>query len=67
MKEAFYRTLAAGAGQGQVIIFENDDPPADLKDRICWQYFTKSRTGRYDFSRPRSSRPHVERYRTEVA
>lgn len=49
VKEAFYRTLAAGAGRGQVIIFENDDPPADLKDRICWHHFTKSKTGRYGF------------------
>ena len=49
VKEAFYRTLAAGGGRGQVIVFENDDPPADLKDSIRWHHFTKSKIGRYGF------------------
>ncbi len=48
VKEAFYHTLAAGGGKGQVIIFENDDPPADLQG-IRWHHFTKSKTGRYGF------------------
>jgi multidrug efflux pump subunit AcrA (membrane-fusion protein) len=49
VKEAFYRSLAAGGGRGQLIIFENDDPPGDLKDGMRWHHFTKSKTGRYGF------------------
>ena len=48
VKEAFYRTLAAGGGKGQVIVFENDDPPADMQG-IRWHHFTKSKIGRYGF------------------
>lgn len=48
VKDAFYRTLAGGSAKGQIIIFENDDPPADVKG-LCWHHFTKSKTGRYGF------------------
>ncbi len=48
VKEAFYRTLAAGGGKGQVIIFENDDPPTGI-DGICWHHFTGSKSERYGF------------------
>lgn len=48
VKEAFYRTLAAGGGRGQVIIFENDDPPTGIEG-IRWHHFTGSKTGRYGF------------------
>jgi len=48
VKEAFYRTLAAGSGKGQVIIFENDDPPEGI-DKIRWHHFTGSKSGRYGF------------------
>lgn len=48
VKEAFYRTLAAGGGRGQVIIFENDDPPPGVQG-IRWHHFTKGNTGRYGF------------------
>lgn len=48
VKEAFYRTLAAGSGKGQVIIFENDDPPDGLEG-MRWHHFTGSKFGRYGF------------------
>lgn len=48
VKEAFYRSLAAGGGKGQVVIFENDDPPEGLEG-IRWHHFTGSKSGRYGF------------------
>jgi hypothetical protein len=48
VKEAFYASLAAGEELGQVIVFENEDPPADLKDATM-VHFTKSNVGRYGF------------------
>ena len=47
VKDAFYRTLAAGAAGGQVIIFENEDPPPDAP--MTRHHFSKSSTGRYGF------------------
>lgn len=46
VKGAFYRSLSNAEGI-QVIIFENDDPPADLRANIV--YFTKTNQGRYGF------------------
>lgn len=46
VKEAFYRSLSAAVGI-QVIICENDDPPADLSANII--HFTKTNEGRYGF------------------
>ena len=46
VKEAFYRSLSA-AGGIQVIVCENDDPPADLSANII--HFTKTNEGRYGF------------------
>jgi len=46
VKEAFYRSLSAAVGI-QVIICENDDPPADLRANIV--HFTKTNEGRYGF------------------
>lgn len=49
IKEAFYTTLAQGSVGGQIIIFENDDPPFDLKEGLKRQHFTKAENGRYGF------------------
>ena len=46
VKEAFYRNLAAAVGI-QVIICENDDPPAGLRANII--HFMKTNEGRYGF------------------
>jgi hypothetical protein len=46
VKGAFYRSLSASVGI-QVIICENDDPPADLKANII--HFMKTNEGRYGF------------------
>jgi len=46
VKEAFYRSLSAAVGI-QVIVCENDDPPADLIANII--HFTKTNGGRYGF------------------
>jgi hypothetical protein len=47
VKEAFYRTLAEGVAMGQVIVFENEDPPSDLSE--IHHHFSKSPSGRYGF------------------
>jgi hypothetical protein len=47
VKEAFYRSLAAGAAGGQIIIFENEDPPVDIQ--VNRHHFSKSTVGRYGF------------------
>ncbi len=49
VKEAFYGTLAAGLADGQVIVFENEDPPSDLKSPFTRHHFTKTNIGRYGF------------------
>ncbi len=46
VKEAFYRSLSDAVGI-QVIVCENDDPPADLRANII--HFTKTNEGRYGF------------------
>jgi hypothetical protein len=46
VKEAFYRSLSTAVGI-QVIICENDDPPADLNANII--PFTRTNEGRYGF------------------
>lgn len=46
VKEAFYRSLSAAEGI-QVIVCENDDPPADLSANII--HFTGTNEGRYGF------------------
>ena len=46
VKEAFYKSLSAAIGI-QVIICENDDPPADLNANII--HFTGTNEGRYGF------------------
>jgi hypothetical protein len=47
VKDAFFRALADGLCLGQVIVFENEDPPPDVAARITHHHFTKSASGRY--------------------
>jgi hypothetical protein len=48
VKDAFYRNLATTLGDGQVIILENEEPPAAITKLIAFTGFTKNRTiGRY--------------------
>lgn len=49
VKEAFYGTLASGLCDGQVIVFENEDPPSDLPAPFTRHHFTKTSIGRYGF------------------
>lgn len=49
VKEAFYTTLARGAVGGQIIIFENQDPPPEVSDGLHRQHFTRTNRGRYGF------------------
>ena len=49
VKEAFYSTLAQGGVGGQIIIFENSDPPSEVREGLKRQHFTKSDVGRYGF------------------
>lgn len=49
VKDAFFRSLAAGDAAGQVIVLENEDPPADLPAGVTLHHFSKSNTGRYGF------------------
>jgi hypothetical protein len=49
VKNAFYRTLADGLCIGQVLVFENEDPPPDVAERVAYHHFTKGPYGRYGF------------------
>ena len=49
VKDAFYRTLAEGLCMGQVLVFENEDPPPDVAERVTYHHFTKGPDGRYGF------------------
>ena len=65
-KHTFYKGLAEGVAEGQVIILENEDPPLELHPAITYIHFTKSSMGRYGFfpassacSRPRPSSTYL--------
>ena len=47
VKEAFYRSLADGDAKGQVIVFENEDPPTNMAGKFTRTHFSKSAAGRY--------------------
>jgi len=47
VKEAFYRSLADGDAKGQVIVFENEDPPENMPATFTRTHFSKSTSGRY--------------------
>lgn len=49
VKEAFYSSMASSSMSGQVIVFENEDPPASLTSIITRHHFTKINSGRYGF------------------
>lgn len=49
VKDLFYRSLASDKTRGQVLVFENEDPPTDMLQAINYIHFTKSTTGRYGF------------------
>jgi hypothetical protein len=53
VKDAFYRNLTTSLGDTQVIILENEEPPAEIKEQIAFTGFTKNRTvGRYGLFPP---------------
>lgn len=53
VKRMFYESLAETPAEEQVIIIENEDPPAALGDKINYIHFTKSRGhGRHGFFEP---------------
>ena len=49
VKTSFYTSLAAGIAGGQVIVLENEDPPAGVVSGINHIQFTKGEKGRYGF------------------
>jgi hypothetical protein len=49
VKDAFYRSLANDFMESQVIILENEDPPADIREVANVIHFTGSATGRSGF------------------
>ena len=49
VKNAFYRSIARDFHKSQVIIFENEDPPADLESSAHIIRFTGSSVGRQGF------------------
>jgi hypothetical protein len=49
VKELFCRSLASDRRSGQVIVFENIDPPKDVEPSINYLHFSKSGAGRYGF------------------
>lgn len=56
VKDAFYRNLCSSSALGQVVVFENVAPPADVQASCNHVHFSKSSTGRYGFL-PASTRP----------
>jgi hypothetical protein len=50
VKDAFFRYLADDTSGDQYIIMENDEPPADVRDRVTYYDFTRNPAlGRYGF------------------
>jgi hypothetical protein len=49
VKDAFYRNLCSPSALGQVIVFENVAPPADVQAACNHVHFSKSLVGRYGF------------------
>lgn len=46
VKENFYQSLAKPLRDTQVIIFENEDPPADIVKQICYEHFSGDKKGK---------------------
>ena len=49
VKDAFYRNLCSSGERGQVIVFENEAPPADVQSSCNHVHFSRSSTGRFGF------------------
>jgi hypothetical protein len=49
VKDAFYRNLCSSSALGQVVVFENVAPPADVQVACNHVHFSKSSAGRYGF------------------
>jgi hypothetical protein len=50
MKRAFFEDLAADNGGDQIIVFENSEPPVEIRGRINYVHFSRnSAVGRYGF------------------
>ena len=49
VKDAFYRSLASDFADAQIIILENEDPPADLDRSANVIRFTGTERGRLGF------------------
>ncbi len=49
VKDAFYRNLCSSSALGQVVVFENVAPPADVQASCNHVHFSKSAAGRYGF------------------
>lgn len=61
VKTAFFEYLAADTSGDQVIVMENEEPPAAVRDRVRCVEFTRNRAvGRYGFFPPLSYRPASE-------
>lgn len=56
VKDAFYRNLCSSNARGQVVVFENVAPPADVQASCNYIHFSRSSVGRYGFL-PVSIRP----------
>jgi hypothetical protein len=67
VKEAFYRTLATGAGRGQVIILRTTTRPVISKTAFAGTTSRRARLAATAFSRPRLGRIHIGLYVTEIA
>lgn len=46
VKEGFYRSLARRSRATQIIVFENEDPPSDLREEITYIHFSGDKKGR---------------------
>jgi len=49
VKDAFYRNLCSSSERGQVVVFENVAPPADVQSSCYHVHFSRSSAGRYGF------------------
>lgn len=50
MKRAFFEDLAADKSGDQIIVFENSEPPPEIRDHINYVHFSRNPTvGRYGF------------------
>lgn len=49
VKDAFYRNLCSSSALGQVVVFENVAPPADVQASCNHVHFSRGSAGRYGF------------------